>query len=164
MKHFGALALAIALLAGCAAQAPVPTELPTLALPLQLHVLRQQGQQRQDWLLVIQAEGQDLRWSLIDPLSIPQARQVLHNGHWQADGLLPPNPEAREFFAALLFALTPSEQLATRYPQRGWSNDATARQWDQRWHIRYRAAKGIDIDVENGVSYKVDPLPTGSPP
>ena len=44
---------------------------------------------------------------MMDPLGIPQARQKLIDGQWQADGLLPPNPEARELFAALLFALTP---------------------------------------------------------
>lgn len=59
------------LLSACASQPPLPEKTPSLALPLQLHVERQQAGQRQDWLLVIQAEGPGIRWSLIDPLGIP---------------------------------------------------------------------------------------------
>ena len=96
------------LLTGCSTL-PLPRQTPTLALPMQLHVQRQQADQRQDWLLVIQQEDAGLRWSLMDPLGIPLARQLLKDNRWHADGLLPPNPEARELFAALLFALTPAD-------------------------------------------------------
>jgi hypothetical protein len=105
------------LLAACASQPPLPVHTPSLALPLQLHIEREQDGQRQDWLLVIQREGEALRWSLMDPLGIPQARQKLVAGRWQADGLLPPNPQARELFAALLFALTPAAEMPGNYPQ-----------------------------------------------
>ncbi|NAS62374.1 hypothetical protein CVE36_12340, partial [Pseudomonas syringae pv. actinidiae] len=101
------LFVAFLLLGGCAAQAPIPTTAPTLNLPMQLHIERRQTDQHQDWVLVIQHENAGLRWSMMDPLGIPQARQLLINGQWQADGLLPPNPEARELFAALMFAMTP---------------------------------------------------------
>ncbi len=106
---------------------PLPASDPTLPLPLQLHIERQQADQRQDWLLVIQREGPGIRWSMMDPLGIPQARQQLIDGRWQADGLLPPNPEARELFAALLFALTPSGELARTYPPR--SSRASNARW-----------------------------------
>ena len=65
-----------------------------------IRVQRQADGQSQDWLLVIQREGGGIRWSMMDPLGIPQARQLLDGQQWQADGLLPPNPAARELFAA----------------------------------------------------------------
>ena len=74
------------LLSACAGQPPLPAGQPTLALPLQLHVQQSQDQQRQDWVLVIQREEPGIRWSMMDLLGIPQARQILVNGQWQADG------------------------------------------------------------------------------
>ena len=92
------LFVASLLLSACAAHTPVPQTPPALVapLPLSLQIQREQAQVRQDWLLVIQREGSALRWSLMDPLGIPQARQLLDAGHWRNDGLLPPNAEARE--------------------------------------------------------------------
>ena len=90
------------LLSACASQPSLPERAPALALPMQLHVQRLADGQSQDWLLVIQREGRAIRWSMMDPLGIPLARQKLIDGQWQADGLLPPNPQARELFAALL--------------------------------------------------------------
>lgn len=104
--------LCFVLLAGCAARAPLPATTPTLEVPLQLHVQRR-GSEPADWLLVIQHEEAALRWSLLDPLGIPLARQQLRDGNWHADGLLRPNPEARELFAALLFA----RPTATSWPR-----------------------------------------------
>ena len=147
------------LLSGCTSL-PLPKHTPTLALPMQLHVQREQADQRQDWLLVIQQEDAGLRWSLMDPLGIPLARQLLQNSHWKADGLLPPNPEARELFAALLFALTPNDQLADNYPQAKSSTDQRA--IDQRWHVHYRQPQVFSIDLANGVHYTISPLDTSS--
>ena len=79
-----------------------------------------------DWVLVIQQEGPALRWSMMDLLGIPQARQKLLGNDWQADGLLPPNPEARELFAALLFALTPEMNCQATIPMLG-STDRNVR-------------------------------------
>ena len=94
------------LLGACAGQTPVPASSPelTTGLPISLQIERTQNSEQRDWLLVIQAEGQTLRWSLFDPLGVPLARQLLEHGEWHNDGLLPPNAEARELFAALLFA------------------------------------------------------------
>ncbi|WP_099759382.1 hypothetical protein [Pseudomonas sp. 29] len=152
---------AIFLLSACASQAPLPAGNPTLPLPLQLHIERQKAEQRQDWLLVIQREGPGIRWSMMDPLGIPQARQQLIDGHWQADGLLPPNPEARELFAALLFALTPSGELLRNYPaalQQGQQRALPA-----RWDIRYSQPLSFELNLPQGPHYRVSPLGEPTP-
>jgi len=156
------LGLCLVLLAGCAARLPLPASTPALQVPLQLHVQRQ-GSEPADWLLVIQREGASLRWSLLDPLGIPLARQQLRNGAWQADGLLRPNPEARELFAALLFALTDRDQLAALYgaaAEQPSAGERRLRQGDDlRWQVRYRAAQSFELDVAPGLTYRVAPLP-----
>ena len=143
------------LLSGCTSL-PLPRHTPTLALPMQLHILRQQADQRQDWLLVIQQEDAGLRWSLMDPLGIPLARQLLQDGSWHADGLLPPNPEARELFAALLFALTPAPELTNNYPQAKTAPDL--RMLGQRWQVSYQQPLVFRIDLKGGLHYIVSPL------
>ena len=135
---------------------PLPRHTPTLALPMQLHIQREQADQRQDWLLVIQQQGTALRWSLMDPLGIPLARQVLQDGTWHADGLLPPNPEARELFAALLFALTPAPELANNYPQA--SSKADLRSIGQRWQVHYQQPQAFRIDMRANLQYRISPL------
>jgi len=135
---------------------PLPRKTPTLALPMQLHIQREQAEQRQDWLLVIQQQGPALRWSLMDPLGIPLARQLLQDGTWQADGLLPPNPEARELFAALLFALTPATELADNYPQAKTAADL--RVIEQRWQVHYQQPEAFRIDMKGDLHYTISPL------
>lgn len=146
----------VLLLSACASQAPLPEHTPGLNLPLQLHIQREQAGQRQDWLLVIQREDTGLRWSLIDPLGIPLARQRLHDGQWQADGLLPPNPEARELFAALLFALTPETELHQAYPSA--SQHAGLRTLAQRWTVHYRQPSAFSLELAPALHYQVSPL------
>jgi len=143
------------LLSGCMSL-PLPQHTPTLTLPMQLHVQREQADQRQDWLLVIQQEDAGLRWSLMDPLGIPLARQRLQDGHWHADGLLPPNPQARELFAALLFALTPPTELAHNYPQA--NSAADVRRLGQRWQVQYTRPQVFRIDMKNDLHYTITPL------
>ena len=137
---------------------PLPRHTPTLTLPMQLHVQREQADQRQDWLLVIQQEETGLRWSLMDPLGIPLARQLLQGNKWHADGLLPPNPEARELFAALLFALTPEAQLSGNYPQAKAESDL--RLMEQRWQVHYLQPKAFRIDMKGDLHYRITPLET----
>ncbi|MFV3371571.1 hypothetical protein ACNFH5_25665 [Pseudomonas sp. NY15435] len=151
----------VLLLAGCAQHAPLPSALPPLATPLQLHIQRAQGGSSQDWLLVIQQEGGALRWSLIDPLGIPLSRQLLRDGEWSNDGLLPPNPEARELFAVLLFALTPEDQLAARYRANDYRTDGATRHLQQRWKITYRSAQDFTLESAD-TRYQVTPLNTES--
>ncbi|MEG0065229.1 MAG: hypothetical protein RR740_11565 [Pseudomonas sp.] len=156
------LLVCIALLGACATQAPLPTGNPTLPLPLQLHIERNLAEQRQDWLLVIQREDSHLRWSMLDLLGIPQARQVLDQGQWQSDGFLPPNPAARELFAAVLFALTPAGELQQRYPQ---ARQQGQQRWlGERWRVDYRHADDFTLHLEQGLRYLVSPLPSETPP
>jgi len=149
------------LLSACASQAPLPAGNPTLPLPLQLHIEREQAGQRQDWLLVIQRESSGIRWSMMDPLGIPQARQQLIDGHWQADGLLPPNPEARELFAALLFALTPSGELLRNYPAAQQSGQQ--RSLPAHWSIHYSQPLSFELNLPQGPHYRVSPLGESTP-
>lgn len=162
MSRWSLLLLGL-LLAGCAARAPLPSAAPTLAWPLQLHVQREQDGQRQDWLLVVQEEAGALRWSLFDPLGIPLTRQRLERQSWHNDGLLPPNPEARELFAALLFALTPAAELAQRYPAARWQADAAQRQLldgrQPRWRVRYHGPLDFRLSAASGPNYRVTALP-----
>lgn len=156
------LILAFAWLAGCTSRPPLPAQLPTLALPLQLHVQREQAGQRQDWLLVIQQEDARLRWSLLDLLGMPQARQLLQDGTWQADGLLPPNPAARELFAALLFALTPQSELQRAYPAA--QQQGNQRHLGSRWSVTYGQPGSLRLNLAQGLRYLVSPLPRENTP
>ncbi|HWT67949.1 MAG TPA: hypothetical protein VN214_02425 [Pseudomonas sp.] len=153
----GVLLLCVALLlSACSSRAPLPEKTPTLPLPLQLHIERLQAEQRQDWVLVIQQEGPAIRWSMMDLLGIPQARQKLKDGQWQADGLLPPNPEARELFAALLFALTPKDELTVNYPD-AWQH-GQQRTLPERWDVRYSQSMNFELNLPKGPKYHVTPL------
>ncbi|MFK0313142.1 hypothetical protein ACIQUF_18160 [Pseudomonas sp. NPDC090233] len=161
MKYLTTLALCL-LLGACSARPPLPAREPTLELPQQLHVLREQAGQRQDWLLVIQREDQRLRWSLLDLLGMPQARQLLDGQQWQADGLLPPNPAARELFAAVLFALTPTEQLSQLYPD---ARQQGRQRWlGERWQVSYQGPRTFALKLGQGLSYRIDPMPSENAP
>lgn len=144
------------LVSGCASQAPLPTLPPQLQLPMQLHIVRNQANQHQDWLLVIQREDAGLRWSMMDPLGIPLARQRLVQGQWQADGLLPPHPEARELFAALMFAMTSDLEMPDRYPTA--RRQGMQRRLDNRWLVEYQSANAFTVRLKDGLSYQVTPL------
>lgn len=150
------------LLASCAARAPLPRSAPTLALPQQLLVQRREAHADSDWLLVIQDDAGALRFTLLDPLGVPLARQRLLQGTWHSEGLLPPNAQARELFAALLFALTPDAQLERLYPTS--RADATARSLEQRgqlrWEVRQDQAPTFSIRLRDGALYRVTPLPS----
>ncbi|QHF42649.1 hypothetical protein PspS35_02175 [Pseudomonas sp. S35] len=145
------------LLSACASQPPLPQKTPALALPMQLHVQRLADGQSQDWLLVIQREDGAIRWSMMDPLGIPQARQKLINGQWQADGLLPPNPQARELFAALLFALASADEVRANYPG-AQARDLT-RTLPGHWQIVYQSSEVFSVNMSGQpLSYRVTPL------
>ena len=155
------LLAATLLLSACAGRAPLPEQNPDLPLPLQLHIQLLQPDDRQDWVLVIQREEVGIRWSMMDLLGIPQARQKLIDKTWKSDGFLPPNPEARELFAALLFALTPKDELATNYPG-AWQH-GRQRSLPERWDIRYAQPQNFELKLANGSTYQVTPLSGETP-
>lgn len=144
------------LLSACASHPPLPPQTPHIKLPQQLHIQREQAGQRQDWLLVVQKEHHDVRWSLMDPLGIPLARQKLAHQTWKADGLLPPNPEARELFAVLLFALTTEQQVPFDYP--GVQLRPNGRSLEDRWTVDYASEGFFRITLKDGLKYTVSPL------
>lgn len=149
------LLLLCCMLSACAQRAPLPEPLPNLELPVQLHV----QQPEQDALLVIQQEGAALRFSLFDPMGVPLARQQLHAQHWSNDGLLPPNPQARELFAALLFALTPLEQLPSHYGMRATPQSRQGPNPNRpRWHVLYQNAETFELHIQQGLHYRIRPL------
>lgn len=155
------------LLAACAAHTPLPLQAPPLVapLPLALQIERVQADSQQSWWLVLQDEQGALRAALFDPLGVPLARQLLRDGAWHNDGLLPPNPEARELFAVLLFALTPGAQLARHYPAERWQLAADGtRRLNPQWRISYRAPLDFTLDNSQGLHYQVSALPDDKAP
>jgi hypothetical protein len=160
MRRLVLLAIGL-LLTACAARTPLPPSPPilTTALPATLQIQREQAGEQQFWWLVLQAEGAALRWSLFDPLGVPLARQLLQDGSWRADGLLPPNSEARELFAALLFALAPTDSLAAGYAPATWQLLADGqRRLTPDWRIRYRTPLDFTLNRAQGPSYRVNVL------
>jgi len=166
-----AVAMTFALLAGCAGAPPMPARDADFSVPRQLHVVQQAaGQPALDAMLVVQREGAALRWSLFDPMGVPQARQMLEHGQWRNDGFLRPNAQARELFAALMFAWTPQDNLDAAYGAGNWraqtgSDGAAERSLLKlgavRWNVRWpqaTTAEVFSITTANGVTWRVSPL------
>ncbi|WP_434647035.1 DUF3261 domain-containing protein [Achromobacter piechaudii] len=170
-RRAAATALLLAALAGCASAPPLPARDARFTVPRQLHVVQlAAGQPQLDTMLVVQREGAALRWSLFDPMGVPQARQMLEDGHWRNDGFLRPNAQARDLFAALMFAWTPLADLDAAYGRGAWQ----ARQLDDggaqrslhergavRWTVRWPQASQPDvfsITDADGVTWRIAPL------
>lgn len=155
------------LLAACTAHTPLPQQAPQFVapLPLALQIERVQTASRQTWWLVLQDEHGALRVSLFDPLGVPLARQLLRDGAWHSDGLLPPNGEACELFAALLFALTPAPLLSQHYPAGDWQlHGASQRRLNPQWRISYRAPLDFTLHSPPDLDYRVSALPDDKAP
>ncbi|MCY1201983.1 hypothetical protein D9M72_134610 [compost metagenome] len=166
-----AAAALLALLAGCAGAPPVPGRDATFSLPRRLHVEQAAaGQPSLDTLLVVQREGPALRWSLFDPMGVPQARQMLQDGRWRNDGFVRPNSQARDLFAALIFAWTPEAELDAAYGAGNWRaraqrDGAAERELRQhgrpRWTVRWPQAAQADtftvVDAD-GITWRISPL------
>jgi len=106
-------------LAGCASYSlPVPQAVFNGQAPRQVLVteIKPNTKEAQIWQVVVQQQGDSLRWLRFNLLGAPDARQILQNGQWRNDGFIPPNQEARELFAALLFAWTSPVDLPLAYP------------------------------------------------
>ncbi|MBB1594975.1 DUF3261 domain-containing protein [Achromobacter sp. UMC46] len=166
-----AAAIALALLAGCAGAPPIPARDAAFTVPRQLHVVQAaDGQPPLDTMLVVQREGAALRWSLFDPMGVPQARQMLEHGQWRNDGFLRPNAQARDLFAALMFAWTPQADLDAAYGAGAWQARQTADgaaerslrdRGTARWTVRWPQAADPDvfsITGADGVTWRIAPL------
>jgi len=169
LSAFRALAMGVALLvlAGCAGAPPVPASDARFALPRQLHVMQvASGQPDVDMLLVVQREGAALRWSLFDPMGVPQARQMLERGQWRNDGFLRPNTQARDLFAALMFAWTPQADLDSAYGAGAWSASSPTDGAAQRVLLKDGRARWPDsaqrevfsIHAAHDVTWRITPL------
>lgn len=161
-----AMAVALIVLAGCAGAPPVPAREAGFSLPRQLHVVQTApGQPSLDLVLVVQREGAALRWSLFDPMGVPQARQMLEHGQWRNDGFLRPNAQARDLFAALVFAWTPPSDLDAAYGAGAWRAGAAQRvllhggrpRWTVSWADPAQDA-AFSIHTSDNVTWRITPL------
>jgi hypothetical protein len=78
---------------------------------------------------------------------------MLEHGQWRNDGFLRPNAQARDLFAALMFAWTPQENLDAAYGAGNWraqtdSGGAAERSLLERgavrWKVRWPQAPNAD--------------------
>jgi len=147
----------VVLLSACTNHAPLPPQIPHIKFPKHLHVQQDQGGQRQDWVIDVQKERHALRWSVTDSRGNLVARQFLQDETWKADDLLPPNPDARELFAAVLFALTSNEEARFDYP--GVVLLPHGRTLEDRWRVEYASEGVFSITLESGeLKYVVSPV------
>jgi len=130
------------------------------------------------WQVVVQQESETLRWLRFNLLGAPDARQILENGRWRNDGFISPNPEAREMFAALLFAWMQNADLDEAYGVGRWlyrdsgDDDSYYAEMDlligvadamPRWTVIWPDAKQEDtftiVRHKDGVRWEVRPVP-----
>jgi len=160
----------LALLAACSTAPTLPTALPALDLPAQLLIRKQTAQDARDMILIVQQDPAGLRWSLLDPIGMPLARQLLQDGKWANDGLVPPNADAHALFAALLFAWTPGQDLASAYPAGTWKQESPThrslwRDGQKQWDVVYATAdtgpqlQRFTLTAADGATWQVGPLP-----
>jgi len=159
------------LVAGCAGRITVPVGQPVAGLPKFAHIaISTQGEATEDAVLAVQQDQVDTtRWSLMNTLGAPLARQILENGRWRNDGFLPPNATASRLFTALIFAWTPEAELTTRYRAKRWRVDTEAdgsklRVWGKparpRFSVRYeRDSTDTFVLVYGKSTWRVSPLP-----
>ena len=149
--------LSMLVLTACSTTQPLPVQgqvLQDVQLPLQLHLRYQEGELSRDAIVVIQREAEALRFSLFDAMGVPLARQLLRDNDWRADGLLPPNPQARQWFAGLVFALTNTEHLAQQYPDVKFSAEQRilANGWQvshvrpKLWQIIFNPQQALQVE------------------
>jgi|GEM_PF-939330 len=130
------------------------------------------------WQVVVQQEGEALRWLRFDLLGAPDARQILENGRWRNDGFIHPNPEAREMFAALLFAWMQNADLDAAYGAGHWlyrdagDDDSSYAEMDlltdssdlkPRWTVIWSDTEQEDsftiLRHKDGIRWEVRPVP-----
>jgi len=182
--------LILVLVSGCATYTPPVPATHTLnseSLPLPRKVLVTEIKPVGDpipfiikplWLVIVQQEGEGLRWLRLNLLGAPDARQLLENGRWRNDGFIHPNLEAREMFAALLFAWMQNADLDEAYGAGRWlyrdvgdDNSSyaemdlltTAADEKPRWTVIWPDIKQEDaftiVRHKDGIRWEVRPVP-----
>ena len=121
------VALASVLLVGCGAQPllqPAAQPSPQF-LRLQVNNVTDDGVLGSPTLVVAIPDGEDWRWLWTDTLGMPLARETLHDGSWQADGLLPPNRVAQPLFNALAVLALDEMSREKVFPDLALISDST---------------------------------------
>jgi len=175
-------------LTGCLSHSPPVAKMSLdemadgLKLPRQVTVIQMnpvkytEPNNDQYWQVVVQQEGDTLRWLRFDLLGAPDARQILQNSKWRNEGFIAPNPQARELFAALLFAWTKDIDLPQAYGKTHWrchfylaQSDTCmvgARElkenqrirWTVHWLNRFKRDEFTIKTHRDGVVWKVQPI------
>ena len=159
-KRIAVLLSFCAVIVGCVNRLPVPEQLPaTWVWPMPAQVLIQvtTEAQQKDFIVLLQHEPKGLRVSLFDPLGVPQARKLLKADQWRNEGLLPPNPQADAWIAALIFALVPEDKLHTSYPQAvqsGQERHLPA----MGWRVEYLAEHILIADGQQQTQLRLQPM------
>jgi len=150
------------------------TEIKPVAAPIPFII-------RPLWQVVVQCEGDALRWLRFDFLGVPDARQLLENGRWRNDGFIASNREAREMFAALLFAWMQNADLDAAYGAGHWlyrdagDDDSAYAEMDlltdssdlkPRWTVIWPDVDQEDVFTilrhKDGIRWEVRPVPEGT--
>ncbi len=150
------LLVCVLLLSACASRAPLPAQIPHLKLPIQLHAQRNQAGRHDDMVVEIKKRNRGVRWLLTSPSGALLAQQDLTNDGWKASHAPEPDAEARELFAAVLFALTSSDEVRFDYP--GVQLLPQGRSLEERWRVSYGSQGSFRISLADGLSYLVTPL------
>jgi hypothetical protein len=176
----GVILCACALMAACGTPASGPrgavgaAAVAAIGLPrsAQVAVRDAAGAQQQRMLVVQALDGGATRWSMFDTLGVPRARQILRDGHWRNDGLMPPAADISRMFAVVLFAWTPGSMLGRAYPRQRWIDQRAA---DGRLlrklvggaldgcHIEFAAQRDtFSLGCRRGGAWRVAPLDTAT--
>jgi len=170
----------LVVLAGCISHSPpLPSGVASINTPRQVLVTEISPTTKEPliWQVVVQKEGDSLRWLRLDLLGVPDARQILQNGQWRNDGFIMPNPKAQELFAALLLAWTKKADLSRAYGRKplDWNihrdkvgeriietlelKENQQLHWTVTWHdVVFRPDEFSIENHANGIVWNVRPL------
>jgi len=172
VSRFILYSLLLVLLSACSAYSPT---IPKIALkgytPRQVLVTEIKSGRTETlvWQVVMQPQGDSLRWLRFNLLGAPDARQILENGQWRNEGFIWPNPEARELFTALLVVWTNPTDFAQAYPSLSytgyrfkdlWTLKENGKlRWTITWQDGLNQADSFSItDHNSGTIWQVRPL------
>ncbi|WP_462379831.1 hypothetical protein [Pseudomonas sp. Marseille-QA0892] len=153
------LILASAVLLGaCTRQVTEPTVTPSLDLPAQFDVERTRRGVTDHLTVVVEPrEEGSSQWQMKDADGSVLALLILQNLQWHASKVSSPSPQAREFFAALLFALTDESQLSDAYADDDWrvAEDRRTLYIDgaPHWQVIYGSDERMELRIAQDARY-----------